>query len=155
MTIELDFEISGVLDYDVEIIKCISLNRSNLINVGFSITGDKIRFYNSRLNGGEKGALMNLNLVEGKRIRLSFVIEPKTIQYPMCYAYLDGKLSGAVIYNSGDSYQDTSEGTPATLQANSSNAQIKIYGIRFYNSALSSKVVLDNYIASLPTVQDR
>ena len=157
MTIELDFELSGVLDFDTELIKCISLNRDNAINTGFSITGDKIRFYNSRLNGGEKGALMNLNLVENKRVRITIVIEPNngSISFPMCYIYLDGKLSGAVIYDKNDAYQDTIEGTPARFQINSANAQIKLYGVRFYSAALSNKIILDNYTASLPTLKER
>lgn len=162
MTIELDFKLSGVLDYDEELIKCISTNKDGDIQVGFSITGNKIRFYNSRLNDslnekGEKvGSLMSLNIVEGKRIRASFVIEPNTgsIEYPMCYTYLDGKLSAAVIYNSGDSYKDSTD-NPARLQISADNAQIEIYSIRFYSNALTDRVILNNFTASLPTLQER
>jgi hypothetical protein len=131
MTIELDFELSGVLDYDSEIIKCLSLDKNSIIQTGFVITGDKVKFYNSRLNdslndkGESVGALLNLNLIENKRIRLTFVIEPNpktTTDFPMCYAYLNGVLSGAVIYATNDHYQDSAEGTPATLQINADKA---------------------------------
>jgi hypothetical protein len=124
MTIELDFELNGVLDYNDEIIKCLSLDKNQIIQTGFVITGDKVKFYNSRLNdslndkGVSVGALLNLNLIENKRIRLTFVIEPNpqtTNAFPMCYVYLNGILSGAVIYNTNDKYQDSLEGTPATL----------------------------------------
>ncbi len=162
MTIELDFELSGVLDYGTELIKCISTNKDNVIQVGFSITGDRIRFYNSRLNdslndkGESIGSLMSLNIVEGKRIRVSFVIEPNTgsIDYPMCYTYLDGKLSAAVIYDSGDAYKDSTD-NPARLQISAADAQVKLYGVRFYSSALTDKVILNNYTASLPTLAER
>lgn len=162
MTIELDFELSGVLDYDTELIRCISTTKTGTIQVGFAITGDQVRFYNNRLNdsindkGQNVGALMSLNLVENKRIRLSFVIEPNTgsIEFPMCYSYLDGKLSAAVIYDSNDSYKDSTD-YPAKLQIFASDAQVKIYGIRFYSSALTDKVILNNYTASLPTLEER
>jgi hypothetical protein len=78
MTIELDFEISGVTDYDAELIKCVSKAEVNsAIAVGFSITGKNIKFYNNNNNEYDgKSALAALTLNENKRIRLSFVIEP-------------------------------------------------------------------------------
>jgi hypothetical protein len=118
MTIELDFEINGVLDYDTELIKCLSRNKDDDIKVGFCVTGDRIRFYSSR------GALLSLNLVEGKRTRVSFVIEPNTgtISFPMVYGYLNGKLSGAVIYDSAsDAFKDVSDG-PAYITVDSTDA---------------------------------
>ena len=151
MTIELDFEISGVLNYETELIRCVSTNAQNTINyVGFGVTGNKIYFYNNRLNGGENGALMSLNLVEGKRIRASFVIEPKKNNdnwFPMCYTYLDGILSSAVLYDkNSDTFYDGDR--PAQLIIDSTNANIKIYSIRFYSTALSHREILNNYTAS-------
>lgn len=161
MTIEIDFAIDGVLDFDEDIISCYSTDSDHTsIPVGFRIMGDKVQFFNSRLNnkvtnGENIGSLMSLNLVEGKRTRISFVIEPNTgkIAFPMCYAYLNGKLSGAVIYDSGDNFKDSTN--PAYLNINAENAQVKIYGIRFYSSALNDKLILNNYTASLPTLAER
>ena len=159
MTIELDFEISGVLDYDTELIKCVSTDKDGVIYVGFSITGDKFRFYNSRLNGSpEKGALTSLNLIENKRIRISFIIEPNTGEennFPMCYTYLNGILSGAVIYDTADDAFVDSVDNPARFSIVSSNADIKIYGIRVYSTALTDRVILNNYTATLPTLEER
>ena len=151
MTIELDFEINGVLNYNSELISCISRNKDGDVKVGFNITGDKVRFYSSR------GVLLSLNLVEGKRTRVSFVIEPNTgsIEFPMIYGYLNGKLSGAVIYDSSaDTFKDVSDG-PAYLVMDSENAQLKIYGVRIYSTALGDRVILNNYTASLPTLEER
>ena len=151
MTIELDFEINGVLDYDTELIKCLSRNKDGDIKVGFCVTGDRVRFYSSR------GALLSLNLVEGKRTRVSFVIEPNTgtINFPMVYGYLNGKLSGAVIYDSAsDAFKDVSDG-PAYLTMDSKDAQIKVYGVRVYSTALGDRLILNNYTASLATLEER
>ena len=149
MTIELDFEVNGVLDYDTELIKCLSRNPDGKIQVGFAVTGDRIRFYNS------SGLVLSLNLVEGKRTKVSFVIDPnRENTYPMVYGYLNGKLSGAVFYESTESFKDISNGW-ATLQAYSDDAQVKIYGIRIYTAALGDRVILNNYTASLSTLEDR
>ena len=61
MTIELDFAIEGILDYDAEIISCLSKSKTGSIQCGFNVVGDKIKVYNNRLNGDsyidEKGEL--------------------------------------------------------------------------------------------------
>lgn len=157
MTIELDFEINGTLDYDTEVIKCISYNQNKIVQVGFGITGNKIRFYNDRLNGQDgKGSLLNANLVEGKRVRVSFVIESEKQHkdFPMAYIYLDGILSGAVIYDPQDKFVDD-DYQPATLEINATDAQVKLYGVRFYSTALSHRAILNNYTASLSTNEER
>jgi hypothetical protein len=124
MTIELDFEVNGVTDYDAELIKCISKNMRGITTVGFVITGNDIKFYNSAKNGYENnGALASLSLIEGKRIRLSFVIEPNNNDYPfpMCLSYFNGIISGAAIYSKSDSFmQSTVE--PAQLIIDSTHA---------------------------------
>ena len=155
MTIELDFEINGVTDYNAELIKCISTNSRLITQVGFSITGNKVKFYNSSKNGHDgSGSVASLNLVEGKRTRLSFVIEPNNTDFPMVLTYLNGIISGASIYSKSDSFVDSSY-KPATLEIDSTYAQIKIYGIRFYSVALNDRNILRNYTATLPTLDER
>lgn len=162
MTIELDFEITGILDYDTPSITCVSYDQNKVVpQCGFEVVGDKVKMYNSRLNGqwnpatnAYNGVLANQTIVEGKRMRLSFVVEPQSTTYPLCYTYLNGKISGAVKYTVGtDEFKDGYY--PATLKVDSSAAQIKIYGIRFYNNALQDKVILNNYTASFSSIADR
>ena len=149
MTIELDFEIDGILNYQSELIKCLSRTLEGKAQVGFTVTGDRISLY----GGGSK--LLSLNLVEGKRTKISFVIEPNTgsIEFPMVYGYINGKLSGAV-FHEGASFKEIST-NPAILNINSKEAQIKIYGIRFYSSALSDRVILNNYTSTLSTLDEK
>ena len=162
MTIELDFEVSGILDYSQTIMSCMSYDIVGTPTVGFALVGDQLRMYNNRLNGKNpdptgrrKDYLSSQTIVEGKRIKASIVIEPDngTIDFPMCYTYLNGKLSEATIYDKDDTFIDGYH--PAELQVDSTYAQIKIYGIRFYNAALSEKVILNNYTALLPTLAER
>ena len=162
MTIELDFEVNGILDFSKTIMSCVSYDITGKTPVvGFELVGDRLKMYNNRLNGqmnssGElNGTLTDQTIVEGKRIKISLVIQPNngTIDFPMCYTYLNGKLSSATIYDKNDTFIDSSY--PATLEIDSEYAQIKIYGIRFYSAALSEKVILNNYTAMLPTLEER
>ena len=160
MTIELDFEINGILDFSKPSISCVSTDLGGLPVVGFNIVGDQIKLYNSSLQGVAidpevKSALSNQTIVEGKRIKISFVIQENNgrIDFPMAYTYLNGKLTEAVKFDTTDRFIDNN--IPGTLKVDSTYAQIKLYGIRFYSTALSEKEVLDNYTASLPTLQEK
>ena len=151
MTIEIDFEINGILDYDSELLSCISKNKDGAIKVGFTVTGNKVSIY------GSPTALSTLTLVEGKRTRISFVIEPNTgtIQFPLLYGYLNGKISSVAHYTKvTQAFKDLTD-SPAYFIADSRNAEIKIYGIRFYSTALSDRIILNNYTASLATLEER
>lgn len=164
MTIELDFAIEGILDYDAEIISCLSKSKTGSVQCGFNVVGDKIKVYNNRLNGDSyiddegklkyRGYLSSQTLVEGKRVRLSFVIEPRSVKFPMCHCYVDGKSSGSVIYDEKDDFKDVAD-NPAYLKIDSTSAQVKIYGIRFYSTALTNRVILNNYTASFASIDDR
>ena len=160
VTIELDFEIDGVVDATKSIISCISKTTSGQPSAGFEITGSQVKLYNNRLNGVVideklKAALTNQTVTEGQRIKISMVIEPNngSISFPMAYTYMSGKLTEAVILDRDDRFKET--GTPAQLEISSEFAQVKIYGIRFYSSALSEKDILNNYTATLPTNEER
>jgi hypothetical protein len=97
LTIELDFEINGVLDYNSELISCVSKGSSGDINTGFIITGNSAKFYKSTT---DKTPLLSFDLVEDHRIKISFVIESNQLnEYPMVYGYLNGKMSGARFYD--------------------------------------------------------
>lgn len=137
LTIELDFMIDGIFDYDCNFIECLSNYGDGKIKTGFVVKGDTFKYYAS---GSE---LVSLNLVEGKRIKLAFVIEPenmkdsegKTIPYPMCYTFLDGIISNVFHYLENDDFRNNSQ-NKAYLRINSNGGQINIYNIRIYNTAL-------------------
>ena len=147
-TIELDFMIDGILDYDQNLIECLSLYNDKVIKTGFVVKGDTFKYYAS---GKE---LVSLNLVEGKRIKLSFVIEPKSIQYPLCYTYLDGIISNVTNYDLTHDFVNNPE-NPGYLKINSIGGQVYIYNIRFYSSNLDASTILNNYQATLDSLEDR
>lgn len=165
MTIEFDIQIDGVTDYTQNIIECVSLGGNKAPVVGFRMNGKTVELLNSRLNGtgatidettGEpiENTILPKTIVEGKRMRISYVIQPKTNAYPMCLVYLNGVLSGATIYNKNDNFVQSSVDA-ANLIIKSDASQIKVYGIRVYATALGDDTILKNYTASLPTLDEK
>lgn len=163
-TVELDFKIKGVLDYDADLISCVSHYADGSIKTGFTISGDKFRYY---VNGtqidedtGEKTCFSAFNLVEDKRMRISFVIEKsdkvENGNLPLCYTYLNGLVSGLQAYKPGaeDGFANFSS-DPAYLKVDSTAGEIDLYNVRFYNAALPSSMVLSNYQATLPSLEER
>ena len=160
MTIELDFEVNGVTDYDASLISCLSTLSDTSIATGFVIKGNEIRFYNNRLNdqlkddGTSIGALLTVPILEGKRTRITYVIESKVSnKHPMCYCYVNGKIAGIAEYVSSDSFMDGNN--PAEFIANSTFGQIKLYSVRFYSTRHQEQDILNNYITTLPNLNDR
>ena len=149
LTIELDFRVSGVLDYDAHLIECISRDNMDDIKTGFFITGNTFNYWASNKE------LVSLNIVEGQRIKLSYVIEALESQkYPMCYTYLNGIISDVHNYQGSDDFANNPN-KPAYLNVDSTFGQIDLYGIRIYSSALDAQTVLNNYQATLDTLEMR
>ena len=147
LTIELDFRVSAVQDYDASLFECLSRDNAGNIWTGFSIKGNSFNYY---ANGNN---LITLDLVENKRIKLTYVIEPNNIDYPMCYTYLNGIRSNAYPYAANITFTDS--GQKGYLRADSTYGQVDIYSVRIYSSALDASTVLNNYQASLGTLEER
>ena len=149
VTIELDFKLSGILNYTQPIMECLSYDNLGGVKTGFRVTGDKFKYYAS---GKE---LVSLDLVTDQRIKLSYVVEPTSADtYPMCYTYLNGIISDAHNYQATDDFGNNPQ-RKGYLKVDSTAGQIDIYNIRFYSSALDAQTVLNNYQATLDTLQKR
>lgn len=149
MTIELDFMLDGIFDYDAHFIDCLSYYGDGSIKTGFAVKGDTFKYYAS---GKE---LLSMNLVEGKRIKLAFVVEPESEEkYPMCYTFLDGIISNVFNYLSDDDFNNNPQ-NPGYLRISSEGGQVNIYNIRMYNTALDEQNVLNNYQATIGSLAER
>ena len=171
-TIELDFKITGVTDFSKGLIECLSYQNDNIIQTGFQVTGqgstlntlqikatggsikesddESLQIYNTQIQG------CTAKFVENKRIHLTWVVESSlTNEYPMIKTYLNGILSGITQYGSEDQMIQNNA-RPAKIIFDSTYGNIDIYNIRVYkNAALSDNVVLDNYIATAGSIEDR
>lgn len=145
LTIELDFRLSGISDFNESLIECLSLNANETIKTGFKVTGDKFSYYVSGT------AFAELNLVQNKRVRLTCVVDPSL---KVCYIYINGIISGVKSYDASADFSN-SAAYKGYLKINSTAGQVDVYNIRFYNSALNHQTVLNNYQASLDTLAMR
>lgn len=148
LTIELDFKVSSVLDYSARLMECISYNSSNEIYTGFFVTGNTFNYW----AGGKE--LVSLNIVENQRIKLSYVIEPVgSEKYPMCYTYLNGIISNVFNYPANTDFSNNY--IPGYFKVDSTYGQVDVYSVRYYSSALDAQTVLNNYQATLETLEKR
>jgi hypothetical protein len=69
LTIELDFKVSNVVDYDEKLISWLSYDSSGNPWTGFEVTGNRFSYYAS----GSR--IVSLDIVENERIKLTYVIE--------------------------------------------------------------------------------
>lgn len=158
-TIELDFTLKGILDYNENLIECVSRYNDGSIKTGFTVSGDKFRYYVNGTQVDEEGNISyfsTFDLVENKRMRISFVIENKSDTWPLCYTYLNGLCSGIQSYlpEAFDGFSNYSS-DPAYLKVDSTAGEVDLYNVRFYNAALPASMILSNYQASLPSLTER
>ena len=135
-TIEIDFATRDVLNYDAVIISCMSGNR------GFSLTTQKATLKSEQSE-------VNTQYKEDEHVRISFVIEKRTEQYPLFYIYINGVMSGVVQYPSDD---DFSQITPVNITIGTNDCTTDIYCIRIYDNNLNRNQILENWIADTQDV---
>ena len=175
-TIELDFKFSGVTDFSQPLIKCLSYAEDGTIQAGFHVTGQESTLNTNviKATGGtileddsESAQIYNTSIqgltakyVEGKRVHLTWVIERNNLDYPMIKTYINGVRCGMTQYDKDDVVEDydsiTNPNSKAYITLDSSAGIIDIYNIRVYkNAALPANTILDNYIATAGTPDER
>lgn len=174
MTIEVDFKMSGILDYEEPLIDCLSWNGAT-VAAGFRITGQRAEFntnnYNptsSQTSDGDTSngkddtaspqemALSSLTQLfsEDERIHLTYVLSPRVDNRTYVETYVNGVLSGIMNVDSDDNLKSAAN-RPAILTLDSTYGDLFIYGIRVYRTHLSSRTIINNHIASIPSITDR
>ncbi len=171
-TIELDFCITDVTDYSAPLITCLSYNDDESIRCGFQITGEAATFNTANIKATEGSIIdddehqeyntqiqgLTAKFTEGERIHLTWVIQKKSETHPMIKTYINGIVSGISEYTgSSDSIaQNSTTGSePALIKIGSNTGAVDIYNIRVFNKDLTDRQVLENYIATLPTTEEK
>lgn len=130
-TIELEFGTRSVSDYSATILTCWA------DGIGIKITPQQVLF---------KGAQTELSTLykDNEHIRLSIVVEKQTSETRLILIYINGILSRAIQYASGERFSQT---TPSNIIIGSNDCDIDIYNIRVYDNDLNRQQVLNNWIA--------
>lgn len=164
LTVELDVKISNIRNRKSRIISGISESEDGVLYSGIVVNGDFFTLNNSSqkpIEEYEKNGEISLatagmtsTYVEGKRVRITWVIAPvasasKLIASNMIYTYVNGVMSGFVDYQ-GSSFGKASKPNEISNKFvfDSTDADINIYGMRAYITPLTDRAVLNNYFAS-------
>lgn len=137
-TIEIDYRVDNVTDFNYPVIRMSSEGDSF---VGLRVYPDKVVMYSNALKTIDN---QSINLFEGKRLRLTLVIMPDAYGNPdfnLCIVYINGVKNREFTYKNNDYFSQQNG-----IVIGSNYADIDVYGIRVYDSALTSEAVLRNFI---------
>lgn len=138
-TIEVDFKISNVTDYNFPVINMSAANSDNFI--GLQIFADNILMHSQVLKNDE---VQSLHIFEEKRTHLTLTIIPDAYGYyglNLCILYINGVKNREFVYENNDYFAHS-----GNIIIGSDYADVDIYGIRVYESGLTSFAVLTNFI---------
>lgn len=164
-TFEIEFKVSNVTDSNAQIIKCMSAEHA-----GFVVTPQNCYLLSSNganVQTDETGFIENEEGIaaayirDNKRLRLSFVIEPKgSVKYTLedgtemsgqCVnIYINGQYANSYVYPDGARFA-----SPEYITMGSNTCILNVYDVRVYNRGLNETEILQNYKASPLSVQDK
>lgn len=143
-TIEFDFKVNNVTDYNKDIITIATDQSSSFI--GFKIKPAEISMFTQ---ARKDATTQNLPIDTGVRIRASLVIMPDAYGnsgFNLCILYINSKKNRVFTYENNDYFAQN-----GNIVIGNDYADIDIYGVRIYDSALPFTSVHKNYINWLPS----
>lgn len=155
-TIEIDYQVNNTSDHDAE---CISIAMPYQKQyIGLKVKASSIMF---ATRSGHNQDVQGMNTDDGVRIRLALVISPKKYTYVLngntyymnlVSLYIDGVEVRKFAYLLTDSMQ-TAEG--GQIVVGSDSADVDLYSIRIYDSAMDAANVHQDYVNALSTVGEK
>ena len=137
-TIEVDFKIENIIDYDLPVIQMQKVTADSF--TGLKVLPDDIIFYSSAMKNKDN---QSVNMKDGNRIRLTLTIMPDAYGnqgFNLAILYINGVKNREFAYESNDYFAQD-----GTILIGSDGADIDVYGIRAYDSALTSDGVMQNF----------
>ena len=147
-TIEIDYRVDNVTDYTTPVLTIASPSGDSF--VGLKVYADELVMHSQSLRNSK---IQGVHTHEGKRIRMTFVIMPDAYgnsDFNLCILYINGKKNREFIYENNDYFAHD-----GNIVIGSDYADIDIYGLRIYDSALTSPAVLRNYINWMISTTDK
>ena len=131
-TIEFEFATKDLVNINAEVLSCWS--------------GEKgIKIYANKCILKSEQSLVETKFKEDEKIKVAFAIQTSNEQR-LAKVYINGIFSGMVQYPVNDNFTQT---TPVNITIGSEDVGIDIYSIRIYDSCLTNKENLNNYMADL------
>ena len=137
-TVEIDYRVDNVTDFNDPVVR---MSSDGDAFVGLRVFPDSVMMFSNSLKTIDN---QGINLFEGKRLRLTLIIMPGAYGNPefnLCIIYVNGVKNREFTYKNNDYFAQNSD-----IIIGSDYADVDIYGVRVYDSALTSEAVLRNYI---------
>ena len=147
-TFELDYQIYNVTDFSQPVITISTPVGDSF--VGLNIYPDDVVMYSQSLKDKD---VQSLHTFEGKRTRLTLTVMPDAYGnsgFNLCILYINGIKNREFTYENNDYFAHNGK-----IIIGSKFADVDMYGIREYDSALTSQGVQTNYINWLSTTEDK
>lgn len=143
-TIEIDFKVENASDASKNIITIAEGN------VGLKVSGENISFFSQSRHDSSTQDVPTDN---GVRIRLTVVVMPDAYGnagFNIVAIYINGKKNRQYAYESNDYFRNSGK-----IVLGNDYANLYLYGLRVYDSALTSEAVQKNYINQLVTTDEK
>ena len=148
-TIELDFKVENASDASKDIIS-IAEDRADGTRVGLKVSGDNVSFFSQSRHDS---TTQDVPIDNGVRIRLTVVVMPDAYGnagFNIACIYINGKKNRQYAYENNDYFKNNGQ-----IVLGNDYANLYLYGLRIYDSALTSEGVQKNYINQLVTTDDK
>lgn len=159
-TIEIEFNVHDVIDYETEIIRCFDEDTGT----GFVFTPTDAYLLASTLSIAKdsEGNITNKDNIpivtyrDNERLRVSFVIEPVGTfsddegNKQKISVYINGEFSSATPYDDASSFTNSQ-----VITIGSEKCILDIYSIRMYDMALTETQIKQNYFADKETINEK
>lgn len=140
---KLIFKTTNIANPDAKFLHCID-NTTETNHIGIEMRAQEATIY------GSAGSLV-LPYSEEDIIEFEFNISKDTEAIPMVMGYEDGVSTRPMVYDS--SYNFT-QNTPKIISLGSEYCDLLIYRFKVYNSSLSDKSILNNFIADARNAEE-
>ena len=143
-TIEMDYKVENAADASKDIIT-IAEN-----GVGLRVSGGNVSFFSK---SRQDSTTQDVPVDNGVRIRLTVVVMPDAYGnagFNIVCIYINGKKNRQYAYESNDYFRQN-----GNIVLGNDHANLYLYGMRVYDSALTSDAVQKNYINQLVTTDEK
>lgn len=143
-TVEIDFKVENAADASKDIITMAENN------VGLRVSGENVSMFSQSM---QDSSTQDVPIDNGVRIRLTVVVMPDAYGnagFNLVAIYINGKKNRQYAYENNDYFRNDGKITLGNDYAN-----LYLYGLRVYDSALTSEAVQKNYINQLVTTDEK
>lgn len=149
-TIEFDFKTHDVFDEDEPLFRFCSYDKKDNMPLGFELKALEAVYMttNNRVKRDQ-----DIMFQEGVRTHVAINIVPNLSNSKINYIrlFINGTINREMTYEDGDSFENGTN----VIEIGGKNCDIDIYGLRVYKKGLSASDIRQDYMSSLPSMQDK